>query len=112
MELFDIEVLPEAYRFLNLLPLKEREKIYYVFQIARHENNPQFFKKLREEIWEFRINTNQKFYRFLAFRISRKNQRPLVIVTNGFVKKSNKTPFTEITRAIRLREQFKRNNHQ
>ena len=49
---FDIELLPEASHFLDILDNKTREKIYYNIRKAQIVNDEELFKKLNEFIWD------------------------------------------------------------
>jgi hypothetical protein len=51
---YKIEFLNEAVEFLNGLDEKAREKIYYNLRKAQITNDNTLFKKLNDEIWEFR----------------------------------------------------------
>lgn len=68
------------------------------------------FKKLQNEIWEFRIKFAGLQIRLLAFWDKSDNKETLVIATHGFIKKVDKVPGNEISRAIRLREKYFNNN--
>jgi len=85
---------------------KVRLKIVYVLDLVRNEPMVpiQFFKKLTstQDIYEVRIITSQKSIRMLCF-IDNGN---LVVLTNAFVKKTQKTPRREIKLAERLKKQF------
>jgi mRNA-degrading endonuclease RelE of RelBE toxin-antitoxin system len=52
--LFEIIFLEEAFEFLKELERKHYEKILYNIRKAQLEHNPELFKKLTDEIWEFR----------------------------------------------------------
>ena len=64
----------------------------------------QYFKKLvdREDIWEVRVQFGNDIFRLLGFFYS----GSLVILTNGFAKKTQKTPQQEIALAIRRKEEY------
>jgi len=64
----------------------------------------QYFKKLTEadEIWECRISIGRIGYRILCFMDS----GSLVILTNGFGKKSQKALSEDISRAERYRDDY------
>jgi phage-related protein len=72
--------------------------------------NPELFKKLQFGIWEFRTKYKSKQYRLLAFWDKRKNVKTLVIATNGFIKKTQKTPKSEIERAKKIMEFYFKTN--
>jgi phage-related protein len=64
---FDVELLEEAQLFLESLGEKERNKILYNIRKAQYINNNELFKKLNENIWEFRTLYNSKAFRLFAF---------------------------------------------
>ena len=51
---FQVEFLEEAKGFLDRLDEKARNKIVYNIWKARSTNDKELFKKLQDEIWEFR----------------------------------------------------------
>ena len=65
-----------------------------------------WFKPLKDGIWEFRARDHQKFYRMLAFWDKTGKESTLIMATHGFDKKSNKTPKSQIVRAKKIREQY------
>lgn len=65
--------------------------------VAQHENDPELFKKLNDDIWEFRTRFNGMAYRMFAFWD--KDIRAMVVATHGLVKKTQKTPPNEIRKA-------------
>lgn len=103
---FEIEFLDEAVIFLDNLDDKAREKIYYNLKKARIVNDSRLFKKLSNEIWEFRTLYNRTQYRLFAFWDKSKKQETLVISTHGIEKKTKKTPIKEIAKAEKLRIQY------
>ena len=100
--LFKIVFLEEAFRFLNNLDKKHYEKILFNIRKAQTEQDPILFKKLREEIWEFRTQYQGIQYRLLAFWDKSKSEETLVIATHGIIKKRSKVPETEILKAKQL----------
>ena len=51
---FRVEFLEEAKEFLDGLDEKTRNKVVYNVWKARSVNDKELFKKLQDEIWEFR----------------------------------------------------------
>lgn len=94
---FEIKYLEEAFSFLQSLPTKARAKVLYNIFKAQHENDPELFKKLTADIWEFRTRFNGIAYRLFAFWD--KDRTAMVIATHGLIKKTQKTPQREIQRA-------------
>ena len=64
----------------------------------------QYFKKLvdSEGIWEVRIQLGNDIFRLLGFF----DGGALLILTNGFAKKTQKTPLPEIALAIRRKQDY------
>ncbi len=103
---FDVEFLPKAAEFLDKLDEKARNKIYYNIRKAQVVNDPELFKKLNDNIWEFRTLFNQKTYRLFSFWIKLNGNKTFVIATHGILKKTQKTPPKEITKAEEIRKQY------
>lgn len=106
VKLFDIVLLEEACIFLNRLSVKDRLKIYHVFQVTRLKYKSYYFKKLQADIWEFRLYVDRKYYRLFAFKSSKTIKETVVTVTHGFVKETTETPFKEILKAVRLKRYY------
>lgn len=106
MKKFEVQFLDDAVEFLDTLEEKARTKILYNIDRSMWVNDPQLFKKLDDDIWEFRTLYNGIQYRFLAFWDKRDNANTLVIATNGFKKKVDKVPKHEISRAKELRKNY------
>lgn len=63
------------------------------------------FKKLDDtNIWEFRTPFNGISYRLFSFWDT--EQETLVIATHGIIKKTQKTPSKEISKAEEIRKQY------
>ena len=98
---FKVEFLDEAVEFIESLDEKTKAKIYYNIKLSQYKNDNELFKKLTDNIWEFRTLYNKTYYRFFAFWDKTNKQETLVISTHGFVKKQSKVP--EILKAENLR---------
>ncbi len=97
---FDIQLLPEAVEFLDMLDDKTRVKIYYNIKKAQFGNDKDLFKKLNEFIWEFRTLYNIKAYRLFSFWDKSDGLETLVIATHGILIKTQKTPLKEIKKSL------------
>jgi len=64
---FRVEFLEDAKDFLDGLDDKAKEKILYNIWKARFINDSELFKKLQDEIWEFRTKFSKAYYRLFAF---------------------------------------------
>ena len=105
-KLFDIIFLEEAFEFLNSLDKKNYEKILFNIRKVQTVHDPELFKKLKEELWEFRTLYQGLQYRLLAFWDKTNSENTLVISTHGFIKKRSKVPDNEIQRAKQLRTKY------
>lgn len=103
---FKIVFLKEAFEYLQLLDAKHSNKILYNIRKAQQKHDPELFKKLTHEIWEFRTLYQGLQYRFLAFWDKTSSIETLVISTHGFVKKQSKVPDTEIVKAETKRKKY------
>jgi len=64
------------------------------------------FKKLKDEIWEFRTKYNGIQYRLFAFWDKTEKTETLVISTHGIIKKVSNVPKTEIEKAEKIRKEY------
>jgi mRNA-degrading endonuclease RelE of RelBE toxin-antitoxin system len=103
---FEIIFLEEAFEFLKGLERKHYEKILYNIRKSQTENDPDLFKKLNNEIWEFRTLYQGFQYRLLAFWDKTSATKTLVISTHGFIKKRSKVPDNEIQKATQIRTKY------
>ena len=89
---------------LDSLTDEQATKIAWVLKLIREiEQIPsKYFKKLVDtnDIWEIRVDVGKNTFRLLGFF----HGQDLIILTNSFQKKSQKTPLKE----IRLAEQRKK----
>ncbi len=86
-EKFQVQFLEEAVEFLDNLDEKARDKVIYNIQKARFSNDRELFKKLKDEIWEFRTLFNKTHYRLFAFWDKTGKTKTVVISTHGLIKK-------------------------
>ncbi|MEQ8525727.1 type II toxin-antitoxin system RelE/ParE family toxin [Gracilimonas sp.] len=82
--------------FLDSLPSKHAQKVTWVLELVEKLDQVpvQYFKKLKstDDIWEVRARIGSHSFRLLGFI----DDDAFVILTNGFSKKSQKTPKQEI----------------
>ena len=91
--------------FFDSLSDKVVQKIIAVIELVETEPivPAKFFKKLTDtELYECRIRWESNIYRLFCF-FDRDNK---VVFTNGFVKKTQKTPQREIDRAKNYRREY------
>lgn len=106
MRYFETKFLEEADEFISKLDRKAAKKIFYNIDLAEQTNDPKLFKKLKNDIWEFRIKHARLQIRLLAFWDKTDKTETLVFATHGFIKKVDKVPANEIHRALRLRDKY------
>ena len=93
-----------ATNFIQKQPDNVQKKIFYVLNIVRtYDPIPlTFFKHVEAGLYEIRIEFQSNIYRiFCCFDAGR-----LVILFNGFQKKTRKTPTDEIERAKRIMSMY------
>ncbi len=79
--------------------------MYNIWRVAGGEKNNELFKKLdNTDIWEFRTLYNGIAYRLLAFWDT--DTQTLVVATHGIIKKTQKTPAKEISKAENLKKEY------
>ena len=112
MRYFETKFLNEADVFISKLDKKTARKIIYNIDLAEQTNDSRLFKKLQNDIWEFRTKYAWLQIRVLAFWDKSDNKETFVIATHGFVKKVDKVPVNEIERAERIRVKYFNNKLQ
>jgi len=86
--------------FLDSLTSKQAQKVTWVMQLIEELDKrvpKQYFKKLvdTDDIWEIRVQMGSNIFRILGFFVD----KHIFIATNGFQKKTDKTPDNEIVLA-------------
>lgn len=103
---FNAVLLEEVLDFLSGLDDKHSEKIIYNIRRVQVENDPELFKKLSGDIWEFRTRFHGMQYRLLAFWDKTLAIDTVVVCTHGFIKKQSKVPEKEIQKAVQIRMKY------
>ena len=90
--------------FYNALDSATQRKLAYVIQYVKTESrwNEKFVKFIRDGLFELRAMHNGNIYR-VFFILDEGN---IIILFNGFQKKTQKTPKQEIEKAIKLKNQY------
>ena len=92
------------HEFMESLNDKERLKVHYVLSLLQTEDRlpVKFIKIIREGLYELRISWNGNIYRlFFIF-----DDGQIVVLFNGFQKKTQKTPISEINKALKIKEEY------
>lgn len=90
--------------FFNSLDGGAKRKIAYVLDVLKVQERPNknFVKYIRDGLYELRALHNGNTYR--AFFIF--DEGNIVMLFNGFQKKTQKTPQNEIIKAIKLKNEY------
>ncbi len=103
---FKTEFYEEVRRFLGSIHPKATEKILWNIDLAEQTNDPRLFKKLTDDIWEFRTRYQNIQYRLLAFWDKTRSTDTVVLATHGLIKKADKMPRREIEQAMEIRRLY------
>ena len=90
--------------FIQSLTEAEARKVFYVIDMLKTQErvNAKFVKYLRDEIFELRAEHGGNIFRvFFIF-----DDGNVVMLFNGFQKKTQKTPEKEINKAIQLKKEY------
>ena len=92
--------------FYAPLQIKVKMKIKYVFELIKQVDKvpAKFFSQMTgyEGLYEVRIEYESNIYRiFCCF-----DKEKLIVLFNGFQKKTQKTPNKEIEKAMRLKQEY------
>ena len=90
--------------FMTTLNEKEQEKIQYGLLLLKSQErlSKKFVKHIRNGIYELRTDYGGNIYRvFFIF-----DDGQIVVLFNGFQKKTQKTPTKEIEKAIKIKEAY------
>lgn len=94
--------------FYKKQSLKVKEKIIWTFRLIEQiEHVPEeYLKHLEgtEGLYEIKIKLGSNAFRIICFF----DKGKLIIVGNGFQKKSQKTPKNEIVKALKIREEYEK----
>jgi len=89
---------------METLDKKEQQKVKYglLLLMTQDRLTAKFVKHLREGIYELRTEYQGNIYRvFFIF-----DEGNIVVLFNGFQKKTQKTPPAEIQKAIKIKEAY------
>jgi len=91
-------------RFIETLLPKELVKLNYIISLLETSDRMpvKFIKYIREGLYELRMEYESNIYR--VFFIFDKDY--VVVLFNGFQKKTQKTPENEINKALKIKEEY------
>ena len=85
---------------------KVKDKIIWTFELIEElQRIPESYLKHMENtdgLYEIRIQHGSDIYRIFCFF----DKGQLVVITNGFQKKTQKTPKQEIEKALKIKEEY------
>lgn len=90
--------------FIEKLSEKVLRKLDYIISLLETEDRlpTKFIKYLRDGLYELRMEYNGNIYRvFFIF-----DDGSIVVLFNGFQKKTQKTPSGEIEKALKIKEAY------
>ncbi len=90
--------------FISSLAEKEVKKLDYIISLLETEDRlpVKFIKYIKNGLYELRIGYGGNIYRiFFIF-----DEDKIVVLFNGFQKKTQKTPAKEIEKALRIMEEY------
>ena len=91
-------------KFLQTLSPGEIRKVDYILSLLETEDRlpVKFIKLIRDGLYELRMSFAGNIYRvFFIF-----DEGQIVVLFNGFEKKSQKTPKSEIEKALKIKEAY------
>ena len=92
--------------FLDSLSAKDVQKVLWVLRLVKEQPSvsTEYFKKLQgtDGIWEIRAKRGSNALRLLGFL----DEGRLLVLTNGFAKKTQKTPASEIALAEKRKTEY------
>ncbi len=95
--------------FFMSLQVGARRKISYVLDMLKTQErlSRNFVKHIRDGVFEMRASHEGNIYRvFFIF-----DEGNIVMLFNGFQKKTQKTPEKEIEKALRLKKEYYESKH-
>lgn len=92
--------------FLDSLSMSVFQKVIWTFELLKSQPriSTDYLKKMKstDDIWEVRIKKGSNAYRIFCFF----DNDELVVLTNGIIKKTQKTPKQDIKRAERYKKDY------
>ncbi|MDR1364774.1 MAG: type II toxin-antitoxin system RelE/ParE family toxin [Oscillospiraceae bacterium] len=93
--------------FYNIQSKQVKEKIIWTLKILELEKiiPSRFFRHIKDTdgIYEVRVEIESNIFRIFAFF----DKENIIVISNGFQKKTQKTPRKEIEKAIKIMEEYK-----
>ena len=92
--------------FIDTLENKQAQKVTWVMRLVEELDKvpSTYLKKLSntQDIWEIRVQVGNNIFRFLGFF----DKGNFIVLTNGFQKKTQKTPKAEIVLSEKRKQEY------
>jgi len=94
--------------FFETLSPKVRDKFIWTFDLIEEiDKVPKtYLKHLEKDLYEVRVKFGSNIFRVFAFFDGNK----LIIIINGYQKKTQKAPKNEIKRALKIKKEYEDEN--
>ncbi|MDP1623315.1 MAG: type II toxin-antitoxin system RelE/ParE family toxin [Bacteroidales bacterium] len=104
----EVVLLKQAEYFVDEIEAPVRKKFFISMRKTKDRIFGDWFKKLTDtnDLFEFRVEYKGKFYRLFSFWDSREGKQTLIVCTHGLIKKSNRTPKSEIEKAEDIKDKY------
>ncbi len=104
----EVIFLKQAEEFAESIEENPKQKLFQAIRKTKERIFGQWFTKLKSSdgIFEFRVDDSGKFYRLFAFWDTEEDEETLVVATHGLIKKTNKTPQSEIRKAEQIKRDY------
>lgn len=97
----------EVEQFIKSMPAKSKAKLYMIIALLQEKGTAvpmPYSRYLQNGIYEVRVITGMDSFRILYFFV--KDQK--IVFTNGFRKKPQTMPVAEISKAMKMKEDYQR----
>ena len=104
----EVILLKQTEEFTNSLEINPKKKLFQAMRKTKERLFGLWFTKLKSSdgIFEFRVDDSGKYYRLFAFWDTEEDEMTLVVATHGLIKKTNKTPLSEIQKAEQIKREY------
>jgi phage-related protein len=104
----EVILLSQAEVFLDNIEEPVRKKFLLSMRKTKSRIFGDWFQKMKStnDIFEFRVDNNGKYYRLFSFWDTRGSKHTLIVCTHGLIKKTNKTPISDIQKAEEIRDKY------
>lgn len=104
----EIVLLKQAEIFIDQIEAPVRKNFFISMRKTKARIFGDWFKKMADtnDLFEFRVADKGNFYRLFSFWDSRDGKQTLIVCTHGLLKKTNRTPKSEIEKAENIKDKY------